>query len=288
LDFRAFQKSSSSSSLHLLLIGDPVAHSLSPIMHNTAAKYHNLPMRYYAVRIEREELPAFASYLSEPALKGVNVTIPHKQALLEYMDNLDPDCEQIGALNTIAKENGNLVGYNTDIIGFCEPLYQWQSEIENEPAIVFGTGGAARAIVFGLKKMGVANVLLVSRNPERKKGENWPESAKIIGYERWPEYAKEAQIFVNATPLGMEPDINKSPVRENETPFLAEKICYDVVYRPIQTTFLARAEKVHAKTIGGLDMLIHQGSRSFELWTGHKFPIDLVRDQLSEYIKYAD
>lgn len=284
MNLKKFISSEYSAGPHFLLVGNPVGHSLSPLMHNTAANYRKLPYKYYAVCLEPDELSSFASYLNNNQLKGVNVTIPYKQTLFSYVDELTESCKQIEALNTIEKKGTKLIGHNTDAYGFCKPLESVAEDIEGGRAIVFGTGGAARAVVFGLNKLGAEEVFLVSRSPYNKDSENWPDGVNIISYDAWPSYAEETYLFVNTTPLGMEPYMGQSPVTEDEIPLLKERICYDIVYKPLQTTFLKMAAKVNAKTIGGLEMLIYQGSRSFELWTGQPFPVDLVRDTLKKQL----
>lgn len=123
---------------------------------------------------------------------------------------------------------------------------------------------------------------MVSRDPSSSKYFSDLENTRTTGYESWASYADEAVLVVNATPLGMEPEENTSPIRESEKKFLSNKICYDIVYKPLKTRFLSMAEDVGARTIGGLDMLIHQGSKSFELWTGKSFPIPEVRQAIHE------
>jgi shikimate dehydrogenase len=256
-------------------------------MHNMAAKYYNLPVRYHAVRVDTETFPLLASWLHQEQLVGINVTIPHKQFMLQYVDAVADSCKKIGALNTIVKQKGSLIGCNTDIDGFCQPLYPFQTELKGHCAIVFGTGGAARAIVFGLKKLNLGEIVLVSRNPSGKMPENWPPETHITSYDKWQDYAKKTAIFVNTTPLGMVPDTGESPVKEAEKRLLTGKICYDIVYNPLKTTFLQRAEEAGATTISGLEMFIQQGNRSFELWTGKTFPVNLVRKELMNALKNA-
>lgn len=284
MNLKKFISSKYAADPHFILVGNPVGHSLSPLMHNTAIKYHNLPYQYYAVQLVPGELSSFASYLNNDLLKGINVTIPYKQTLFPYVDELEKSCKNVGALNTIAKKDGRLIGHNTDVFGFCKPLESVVEDIEGGRAIVFGTGGAARAVVFGLTKLGAEEILLVSRSPHYKDAENWPGSVEIISYDAWPTYAEETSIFVNATPVGMEPNTGTSPVKRHEIHFLEGSICYDIVYKPLKTRFLEMAEQASAKTIGGLEMLIYQGSRSFELWTGQPFPIDLVRKTLKKHL----
>lgn len=177
------------------------------------------------------------------------------------------------------------MGHNTDYEGFCQPLYPYQPELENSSAIVFGTGGAAQAIVYGLRSLNMHKIVLVSRNSGNKKDEPWFSGTHIVSYNEWQDYAKEAALFVNTTPLGMTPNTGGSPVKESEKWLLAGKICYDIVYNPLKTTFLGRAEDVGAIIISGLEMLIQQGSRSFELWTGKPFPVNRVRKELMNVLK---
>jgi len=133
--------------------------------------------------------------------------------------------------------------------------------------------------------MHVSTITLISRNPSKITGFE-EEDIRIESYESWTAFADEAAIIVNSTPLGMEPDVESSPVRDDEKDYLSDKICYDIVYKPVETKFLALARDAGARTIPGLEMLIYQGSKSFELWTGKAFPIDKVRNRLHEAIEY--
>lgn len=286
MNLQQFISSKYSDAPHFLLVGNPVGHSLSPLIHNRAAEYYDLPQRYHAIQLAPNELSSFAAYLNNELLEGVNVTIPYKQTLLSYVDELEENCAAIRALNTIVKKDGMLVGHNTDVFGFCKPLETVAEDIEEGRAIIFGTGGASRAVVSGLITLGVEEILLVSRSPHNKEAAEWPASDRVnvISYDAWPAYADETSIFVNTTPLGMEPDTQRSPVKESEIQYLQGSICYDIVYRPLQTQFLQLAAEANARTIGGLEMLIYQGSRSFELWTGQPFPIDLIRDTLKNHL----
>jgi shikimate dehydrogenase len=251
-------------------------------MHNLAAQHYHLPVRYYAVNVDKEAVPELASWLHQKQLKGINVTIPHKRAMLKYVEEVAEPCQNVGAINTVVKQNGSLIGHNTDIDGFCQPLYTFQSRLKERCAIIFGTGGAARAVVYGLKRLNLRKIVLVSRNPFDKIPDRWPDEITIVSYDDWQNHAKEAALFINTTPLGMAPKIQESPVKETEKQLLTGKICYDIVYNPLKTTFLQRAEDAGAVTISGLEMFIRQGSRSFELWTGKSFPAGLVRNELTK------
>jgi shikimate dehydrogenase len=280
-----FVQSTDSDRPHYLLLGHPVEHSWSPIMHNIALEHHGIDAKYYAIDVQNNELTDLASFFNGDLFLGANVTIPYKQSIADYMDNINSSAREIGAINTIVKNEYQLKGYNTDYAGFIDPLQAYEFELEGASAVIFGTGGAARAIVYGLTKMGVGEIFLVSRSPGRIASYRDYRQVQIVSYENWTSFADEALLIVNATPLGMHPKINSSPVRDQEKHYLEAKICYDIVYNPVETTFLKQASKVGAQTIDGLEMLIQQGSKSFELWTGHPFPVNIIRDTLYEKLK---
>lgn len=269
---------------HYLLFGHPVAHSLSPLMHNTALQHYKMSESYHAIDLLNSELNDLAVFLNWETFLGANITIPYKQTIIDYLDRLDPSAEKIGAVNTIVKQNNGLTGYNTDYDGFLSPLKKYKDEIAGGGAVVFGTGGASKSIVRALLDFGIKMVYLVSRTPERISWVKEINQIEVISYHQWISLAEETQLIVNATPLGMHPNVDKSPVRNTEKEWLADHICYDIVYNPLRTKFLRQAEDAGATTIGGLEMLIEQGSRSFELWTGRTFPMEKVKNKLYEKI----
>lgn len=288
MNLKEFKTSGNANRPHFLLVGNPVGHSLSPLMHNTAARHYHFTARYYAIQLEASELGSFAAWLNEENLRGVNITIPYKERMLEYVDELRGAGRDIGAINTISKKNGQLAGHNTDVFGFRAPLRPFQDEFYGARAIVFGTGGASKAIMYALQKLDFAEIVVVSRNPERHKLSLSGMHLQVCSYNAWPAFAEGASLVVNATPLGMIPREEHSPVKESEKEYLEGTVCYDVVYRPLQTRFLQLAKQAGARTIGGLEMLIYQGSRSFELWTGKPFPVEIIRDTLNDYLNNDD
>lgn len=257
-------------------------------MHNTAGRYYGEAVEYHAIKLEPDELASFAALLNNENLKGVNITIPYKEVMKDYVDEVSPSGRQIGAINTIQKKRGKLVGHNTDADGFLKPLDEFEGEIYNSRAIIFGTGGASKAIVYALQQLQVQEIILVSRNPQNKPLPSSWNNVQVCSYDAWPSFVDEARLVVNATPLGMDPRTDTSPIHAEQNALLEDTICYDIVYRPRQTKFLRLAEKAGARTIGGLEMLIHQGSQSFKLWTGHPFPIDIIRVTLDKYLKDVD
>ena len=281
-----FKKSDKSKTPFYTLLGYPIDHSWSPLMHNIALKYYNMDARYVAISVPNHELNDLASFLNDDHFLGANITIPYKEMLMDYLDMIDPSARKIGAINTIVKNDFQLKGANTDYIGFQAPLQEYEYELDGSSVVVFGSGGASRAIVIALQDMGVARIYLVSRSPSTKSS-YWgnKEGVELVSYNNWTSFLDDTFLIVNATPLGMHPNVDQSPVRYSERSFLKDRICYDIVYNPIETKFLKQAKEVGAQTINGLDMLIQQGSESFKLWTGKPFPIDKIRKKLHERIK---
>lgn len=286
MNLTAFKDSRHAQSPHYFLLGHPVAHSWSPLMHNTAARHHNMDARYHAIDLQEQELSQLASHLNDPHFLGANVTIPYKQRIEQFLDSTEDLALEIGAINTITKENGHLRGFNTDVTGFLHPLEKNSGVLENGKAVIFGTGGAAKAVVAGLRKIGVRQIYLISRSPGQGTAFSKRSNVSVESYSNWTSFAEDAQLIVNTTPLGMHPQTEESPVRDTETSYLKDAICYDLVYNPIETSFLQQASSAGAKeTIGGLEMLIRQAAESFKLWTGKEFPIGKIKAKLDEQIQ---
>lgn len=287
LSFDEFKKSSHSQEPHYLVVGHPLGHTLSPLMHNTAFNHHDIKAIYTAVDIRPDELSGFLAWMNNENFKGCNITIPYKEQLFNAVDQIDDSVRGIQAINTISKSDsdGNLIGSNTDIYGFSQPLKEYEDFIEGTRAIVFGTGGASKAVLIALEDLGVEEIVLVSRNPGRIQKPNSDLTSNIVGYKQWQAFAEEASLFVNTTPVGMGGLKDKSIIDKSDIPLAANKICYDLIYNPGKTSFLKMAEETGAIPINGLDMLIHQGSRSFEIWTGRQFPIAEIRELLSTHLR---
>jgi len=277
-----FIRSDKSKDPHFLLFGNPVGHSLSPLMHNKAADIFDIDIQYYGIELRPDELSSFSAHLNRATFRGANVTIPYKHVLMQYMDDISLVARSIGAINTIVKKEHRILGDNTDVYGFSVPLKAYAEELSGSNAIIFGTGGATRAIVNALSDFGIEKIRVISREPSSRDIFEDYRRVEIKGYDAWTSFAENVSIIVNATPLGMEPYEDSSPVQETEKDVLKGKICYDIVYNPLETKFLKLAGEAGARTIGGLDMLIHQGSKSFELWTGYPFPIDEIKKSLHE------
>jgi shikimate dehydrogenase len=266
------------------IFGDPVAHSLSPRMHNYAFEKLELDYTYVPFLVKREDLKSAVDDIRKLNFAGVNVTIPHKEAVLDFMDELQPNANAIGAVNTVVNEGGRLKGYNTDGIGFTTSLRDVNFNPDNkQTAIIWGAGGVARAIAFSLAEVGIKKLILLNRTFERSKkladriNINFPEREMVAMNVTDPgvvSILKNCDIFISTTPVGIE----GFPVQPSE--FLSSKVfVYDAVYA--KTTFLLEeARRAGSKCSGGLGMLIHQGARSFSLWTKLRPPVDLMREAL--------
>ena len=267
------------------IIGWPVAHSLSPAMHNAAFAALGLDMAYVPLPVPVQRLEAAVGGLSGLGFRGANVTMPHKAAVLPFLDEVSDDARLIEAVNTIVVAGDALEGHNTDVGGFVAALRDVVSEpLEGACALVLGAGGVARAAALGLVRQGVRSLTVVNRSPGRAE-----ELARLLG--SLDERVRirvvaldalsaadvgEADILVNASPLGMSEPL-KVPAVLVDT-MRRDHIVFDVVYRQRPTVPLERARAIGARAIDGLDMLAWQAALSFELWTGRGAPLEVMRN----------
>lgn len=275
-----FMRSPQAAVPHYFVIGNPVGHSLSPFMHQIALDYVSMEAIYVAIELDSGEITKFISWMNRDHFRGCNITIPYKALFVDVVDQLDESARRAGVINTISKSGSELTGHNTDIAGFKSPLEAFSERIEGGRAIVFGTGGASMAVRIGLEELGADEIIFVSRNPGGQPQSGGQLFSKTVAYSEWQSYAVEASLIVNTTPLGMSPRVNQSPVPDEDTGLLEDKICYDLVYNPLQTKFLEQARSNGGTPITGLEMFIGQGSRSFEIWTGKPFPYERIKQQL--------
>lgn len=274
------------------IIGDPIEHTMSPVMHNAAFRKMGLDYWYVPFRVRKEGLGKAIEGMKALNIKGLNVTIPHKVAVIPLLDELDPLAEKIGAVNTIVNDKGNLTGYNTDATGFLQALLESGIEPKGKNVVILGAGGASRAISFILAEREVHLVIL-----NRLLELDWAEElagriSDIFGGEvEALELVKEnlagvlekADILVNATSVGMSPNVNETPVLSDL--LKSSLTVFDVVYNPIKTRLLREAEQIGARTISGLDMLVWQGASAFEKWTGVKAPVKLMSEQVIKMLE---
>lgn len=265
-----------------VVLGHPVSHSRSPLIHTVSLAYHKIPAKYYAVACPPDQLHLLARLFEAPCFRGANVTIPLKERIVPFLDVLDETARKIGAVNTVVPDSSYacLTGYNTDAYGFLKPL---ESVDRIEKAVILGTGGAARAAIFGLAGRGCRVFHVASRTAGRRDlSDLFGNCIHQITYDQLGDAIRNADLLVNTTPVGMHPDIDLSPVPEHLIPLLKDKVCYDIIYNPMETTLLRLAAGNGAKTIGGLEMFLYQAARSFELWFGKPMPVDLVRTKMLE------
>jgi shikimate dehydrogenase len=274
------------------VVGYPLGHSLSPVFQQAAFDYYGIAATYRAYPVPTEELAPFLQGVRGPEWLGLNVTIPHKEQAARLVDRCTPIAERIGAVNTLFKENGRLVGHNTDAEGFLRAL---QEDGGTDPAgavvLVLGAGGAARAVLVALATAKVSRLLLANRHVERA-GRLLESLAPVVAACQcviipWEpaalrQAAREADIVVNCTAVGMAggPAPDQSPLPSGS--LLGRQLVYDLVYRPRLTPLLKEAQAVGARRVEGLPMLIYQGAAAFELWTGRPAPLALMLSQASQ------
>ena len=266
------------------LIGWPVAHSLSPLMHNEAFSDLGLNWRYVPLPVRPGALPDAVAGLAALGFRGANVTIPYKQAVIPLLDNLSPQARKIGAVNTIVVEDdGQLVGHNTDSAGFVAALSQGGFSPEGRSAVIVGAGGAGRAAVHGLISASASKILLLSRSGAEDLisglDADDPVQARQLTREALVESVQEADLLVNATPVGMWPNVDGS-IWPRDVAMPTHLTVFDLVYNPVQTLLLRQARDARARAISGLEMLLLQGAKALELWTGKRAPIEVMRDAL--------
>jgi shikimate dehydrogenase len=264
------------------IIGDPIDHSLSPVMHNAAFKELKLNLVYVAFTVTRNELKEAILSVKILGFRGLNVTMPHKNAVMKYLDEVDSMAKSIGAVNTVLNDRGRLVGFNTDGIGAMRALKENDISLEGKKLLLLGAGGAGKAIAFQAAQE-VEELVVLNRTSE--KAEKVAEilrkkfGKKVNGGEFSSEFLKEemknTDILVNTTSVGMYPDVNRSLVPRT---LLRPSLCVmDIIYSPLETKLLIDAKAVGATVVSGLEMLIYQGAASFEIWTDKSAPVEVMK-----------
>ncbi|HWI65605.1 MAG TPA: shikimate dehydrogenase [Symbiobacteriaceae bacterium] len=267
------------------LIGHPVGHSLSPAMHNAAFAHQKMNCHYAAYAVEPQALAQAVDGIRALGFLGMNVTIPHKEAVIPLLDEVGRTALQIGAVNTIVNRGGRLIGYNTDGLGFLNSLEEAGVRLPNLQVVVLGSGGAARAIALHLAWSRVARVVVSNRTAARaealvKEIQTLAPDVPVTAVEaRSPEERAaliDAGLVVNCTPLGMKGE-NAGATPVNEINLLPQKaVVYDTVYTPAETRLLKEARLRGLRTVGGLGMLVHQGACAWEYWFGRRGPVAVM------------
>ncbi|MFX3635709.1 MAG: shikimate dehydrogenase [Candidatus Pristimantibacillus sp.] len=263
------------------VIGDPIRHSKSPIMMNRAFRESGINGVYSAFHITPDKLADFIGGVRAMGIRGVNVTIPHKLDIMNYMDEIDPGARAIGAVNTIVNENGHLTGYNTDGIGYVRSLKEEaEPNLTGKRIVVIGAGGASRAIVYALANEQPANITIANRSVERAQelvqSFNSLADMQAVTTEGLKDACKDADIVINTTSVGMYPNIEATPI--DAAWLKQDAVASDLIYNPLRTKFLLDAEKNGCRIHGGLGMFINQGAYAFEYWTGQPAPAEAMRE----------
>lgn len=271
------------------LLGYPVKHSYSPFIHNIAFELTGLDYIYLPFSVIPDNLKTAVNGLVALGFKGFNVTVPHKVKVKDFMSKISEEAALVGAINTVAIEEGKLYGYNTDVTGIFESLYPFRKEIADNESVVFGAGGSAQAVVYCLiKNFKPSKIHLINRTEQRADAIKQFFKTKmkydsISVHELIPPDIKDlvqsCKLVINSTSVGMYPEDDDAIITQSEF-FSKEQIVFDLVYNPVQTKFLKLAQSAGAKTIDGIKMLVNQASKSFEIWTGEKMPVEQVEKAL--------
>ncbi|MEH7236100.1 shikimate dehydrogenase [Bacillus sp. JJ1562] len=254
------------------VIGSPISHSMSPIMHNDLFEHYKLKARYHAFHVAPGGVQAAMEGFKALGISGINVTIPHKIDVIEYLDAVEEVAANIGAVNTVVNENGKLVGYNTDGNGFIRSVNQIISneEIRSAKILIIGAGGAARGIFISLAAMGVKNIDIVNRTIDRAKAIiddcKYSVDSLALGFAEAEADLGKYQVIVNTTSVGMHPNVDDMPLSVKN--IVPKTIVSDIIYNPFETKFLQEAAKRGAITQNGIGMFVYQGALAFEKWTG--------------------
>jgi len=274
------------------VIGDPIRHSLSPIMHNFILDYFGLNYCYHSFHIVPEKLKEAIRSFKLLDFVGINVTLPHKQTIIALLDDVAPDARKLKAVNTVLFQNGKAIGYNTDCSGFLSSLSLIKGSLRNQKAVVLGAGGSARAVIYALIQMGVNEIMIYNRsleNAERlvryiREAMDFSEIyARQLSDYRIFESIQKAKILINATSVGMAPYTETCPLPESII-FPEGILVYDLIYNPVETKLLKMANFQGVRTMSGLDMLVLQGVESLKIWTGKNIDVSKILSNIKKLL----
>lgn len=267
------------------LIGDPIEHSLSPTIHNAAFQHLKLDFVYVAFQVKKEELKDAIRGLRNLRIHGLNVTMPHKTAIIKYLDEVDATAKAIKSVNTILNRDGKLLGFSTDGVGALNALRNNQVEPRDKKILLLGAGGAAKAIAFQLAPE-VEELRVLNRNRRKAKelGKflqrkfDKKTTCKMLSSTMLEKWLKDADILINATSVGMHPHSDRTLVKRDW--LRPELTVMDIVYDPLETQLIKDAKAVGAKVVYGTEMLVFQGAASFQIWCGHSAPVNIMREAI--------
>ncbi len=281
------------------VIGDPVEHSLSPVMHNAAlaqlcAQQSQVALEYVylPLPVKPAELAIALAGFAAIGIRGFNVTLPHKQAIVPLLNQVSVTAQAVGAVNTVWQTQQGWQGTNTDVQGFLAPLKALNRDWSQSQVVILGCGGAARAVVAGCAELHCPTIQVVARNAQKLQQfvESWQHSSIAIDlqphlWEALPDLLPQTTLLVNCTPLGMVPQVDQSPLGPQAIAQLpSQAIVYDLIYIPNPTLLLQYAQAAGLRAIDGLEMLIQQGAAALEIWLGQTAPIAAMRQAAREYL----
>ncbi|BBA80240.1 shikimate 5-dehydrogenase [cyanobacterium endosymbiont of Rhopalodia gibberula] len=275
------------------IIGDPVKHSLSPVIHNAAISHLGVDYIYVPFPIKPQDLTTAIAGFASVGIVGFNVTSPHKQAIIPLLSEVTPTAKLVGAVNTVWRTETGWKGTNTDIDGFLSPLQSLQRDWANLTPIILGNGGAARAVVVGLAKLGCIQIHIVGRDRQKLcqfiqswKNTQLTAALNVYFWDKLSDIIEKTELLINTTPIGMFPNIDDSPIESILFARMPENaIAYDLIYTPNPTQFLKNAQQQGLITIDGLEMLVRQGAVALQLWLQKSVPVDVMNQSLRDYLK---
>ena len=278
------------------IFGRPLSHTLSPAMHEAAFRTLEIDANYIVLELAPTAFKKLMSQASKLSLSGFNVTVPYKEIVMGYLDSVRPEARAIGAVNTVFKQGNHWVGTNTDMEGFLMALMKDGGfRPSGKKAVILGAGGAARAVVYGLSREGVREILIADCFPQKarkitndmgKLFKRVDYQAALAGTPEVKEALQKADVIINATPIGLKSQDPRVIPEEWIPRSHAKKVFFmDLIYNPSMTPFLMDAKKKGHKTLNGLGMLLYQGARALEHWTGRKAPVAVMRQALLQALK---
>ena len=257
-----------------LVIGNPIKHSLSPALHNYWFKKEKINAMYEKKQITNNNLKDLISRLKKDEIDGINVTVPFKKEIIQYLDKLSPEAEETQSVNTIYNENGNVIGHNTDIKGFELAIKDTKYDVSNKKVLILGAGGVVPSIIYALQKMNFLEVLVCNRTKDKAENlKNLFENIKIVDWGQLPTF----DMIINATSIGLK---NSDIINLDFSKVEKGKFFYDVIYNPKETNFLKEAKKKGNKTENGRRMFIYQAAAAFKIWHGNLPAIDDEIDRI--------
>ena len=252
------------------VIGDPIAHSMSPAMHNDAFQNYELNATYVPFHVKPENLQDAVKGFKAINLSGLSITVPHKTAIMPFLDEIDPLAEAIGAVNTIVNDGGRFIGYNTDGLGYLKGIKQVVPSFTESKMLLIGAGGAARAIYFTMAQAGLKNIDVANRTLSQSEflvgNCPYPKNSEVLSLNDAQNQLSKYDIIVQTTSIGMHPNVDSSPISVDylkPTAFVS-----DIIYTPLETKLLRDAKQKGARIQNGLPMFAYQGALQFEMWTG--------------------